>query len=272
MDRQDAGRETPSTTDLVDRLRRRDRRALAQVITRIENGDNSVFLSADATEPGPQTPILGITGSTGVGKSTLVAALIEHYRAAGKTIAVLACDPQSPLSGGSLLGDRIRTRFAPDDEGVYFRSLSTRGAPGGLSQAAGPVTQLLARCGFSLVVVETVGVGQEEMAVRDVADVVALLIAPGAGDEVQWQKAGLIEVADLIVVNKADLPGADVLAAELTETLGAGNGNAPEVIQVSSTALTGVELLIASVERLANRLPTFRGRLAKQRRSQRAET
>jgi LAO/AO transport system kinase len=259
--------ETAFTAGVIDRLARRDRRTLAQWITRIENGEQITSVLQALPAPADGAVILGITGSAGVGKSTLVAALIEHWRAAGKTVAVLACDPQSPLSGGSLLGDRIRTRFEPGDEGVYFRSLSTRGAPGGLSQAVGPASELLARCGFDRVVVETVGVGQDEVAVRAVAEVVALLVAPGMGDEVQWQKAGLIEVVDLVVVNKADLPGAEALAAELRETLGIGDAATQEVIQVSATSRVGVAAFVDRVEHLASDLPTLQGRAARRTRS-----
>jgi LAO/AO transport system kinase len=215
-------------------------------------------------EPTAPAPILGITGSAGVGKSTLIAALIDACRAAGRTVGVLACDPQSPLSGGSLLGDRIRARFDPADEGVYFRSFSTRGTGGGISRAVGPAARLLVRCGFDLVIVETVGVGQDETAVRGVADVVALLVAPGSGDAVQWQKAGLIEVVDVVLVNKADLPGADSLVAQLRESLGIGDPEPPEVLAVSATRGTGIAAFLDEVNRLAGKLPTQRGRRAHQ--------
>lgn len=253
-------RETQLDTELLDRLRHRNRRALAQVITRIEAGNNTNAYSQQLPEPPSPGPIFGITGSGGVGKSTFIAALIEVCRAADRTLAVLACDPQSPLSGGSLLGDRIRARFDPSDEGVYFRSFSTRGASGGVSKAVGPAADLLVRCGFDLVIVETVGVGQQETAIRDVADVLALIIAPGSGDTVQWQKAGLIEVVDVVVVNKADLPGADALVAQVREALQLGGGDVPEVLSVSSTQGAGIDAFLDHVMQLAARLPTSRRR------------
>jgi LAO/AO transport system ATPase len=224
--------------ELIAAVGRRDRRALAHLITLMENnrlgGDARSRLPSPVKEP----VVLGITGSAGAGKSTLIAALVEHLRGLGQSVAVLACDPQSPVTGGALLGDRIRMRFEPDDEGVYFRSLSTRGEPGGMAPVVRDAVPLLAAFAFDTVIVETIGVGQDEVAVRDVADVLVLLVTPGTGDEVQWQKAGVIEVADIVLVNKADLPGADTLAASLRHVLGMAPSPHPQQV-LTCTASRG---------------------------------
>lgn len=203
-----------SSDSLLERFAAGQRRALAEILSQVENGS--------APEP-PQTDhpcrVVGITGSGGAGKSTLVGALIKYLRGQGLKVAVLASDPQSPLSGGALLGDRIRVEFDPADDGVFFRSLSTRGAMGGLSDAIKPSLPWLAAFGFDVVLVETVGVGQDQAAVRKVVDTLVLLVTPNTGDEVQWEKAGLIEVADVVVVNKSDLPGAGRVRQQLTSSL-----------------------------------------------------
>jgi LAO/AO transport system kinase len=255
---------------LLDRFRQRDRRALAQVLSRVESGKEPAW-SEDSpsdrpAEPHPpsgdhathgaasyapaETRVVGITGSGGAGKSTLIGALIQHLRQQGLTVAVLACDPQSPLSGGALLGDRIRVEFPPDDEGVYFRSLSTRGAQGGVSAAIGAAIPWLRRFGFDVVLVETVGVGQDQIAVREFVDTLLLLITPNTGDEVQWEKAGVIEVADAIVVNKSDLPGADRVRQQLTSTLNLlpGSREVPVLATVAAKG-QGVPQLWEAIQR-----------------------
>ncbi len=224
---------TKSSDNLLQRFAEGQRRALAELLSDVENG----------TAPQPPTTdrtchIVGITGSGGAGKSTLVGALIKYLREQGLKVAVLASDPQSPLSGGALLGDRIRVEFDPADDGVFFRSLSTRGAFGGLSAAIGPSLPWLVAFGFDVVLVETVGVGQDQAAVRDVVDTLVLLVTPNTGDEVQWEKAGLIEVADLVVVNKSDLPGADRVRQQLTSSLTLVP-TARETKVLSITATTG---------------------------------
>jgi len=211
--------------DLLARFEAGDRRALAEMLTLVEAGTAPELPAR--LDRRAATHVVGITGSGGAGKSTLVAALINHLRAAGLRVAVLASDPQSPRTGGALLGDRIRVRFDPSDNGVYFRSLSTRGATGGLSAAVKPALDWLAAFGFDVVLVETVGVGQDQVAARDVVDTLVLLVTPHTGDEVQWEKAGLIEVADLIVVNKSDLPGADRVRTQLHAALSLAPGQDP---------------------------------------------
>src|SRR5262249_34814531 len=181
-----------------------DRRALARLISLAETDD-----APAAPAPAKAAHVVGITGSGGAGKSTLVGALIGHLRKLGLRVGVLACDPQSPKTGGALLGDRIRVRFDPADEGVFFRSMSTRGAAGGVSDGAGRAIAWMQAFGFDVILVETVGVGQDQVGVRSIVDTLILLVTPAAGDEIQWEKAGVIELADLVVVNKSDMPGAE---------------------------------------------------------------
>jgi LAO/AO transport system kinase len=220
-------------TALLERFSKRDRRALARLISLAENGE-----APEPPEPAEPPPrVVGITGSGGAGKSTLVGALIAHLRKNGVRVAVLACDPQSPKTGGALLGDRIRVRFDPADEGVYFRSMSTRGAPGGVSAGAGRAIGWLKAFGFDVILVETVGVGQDQIGVRELVDVLVMLVTPAAGDEIQWEKAGLIELADLVAVNKSDMPGADRVREQLCHSLSLSSG-AKEVPVLSITATT----------------------------------
>jgi LAO/AO transport system kinase len=235
---------------LLDRYQRGDRQALARILTRVEALDAAI---PSAPPPGANAPthktlVVGITGSGGAGKSTLVAALAGHLRKAGRRVAVLACDPASPRTGGALLGDRVRMQFDPADEGLYFRSLSTRGEPGGISAAVRPALPWLAAFGFDVVLIETVGVGQDQTAVHDVADRLLLLVTPGTGDEVQWQKAGLIELADVVAVNKSDMPGADRVRQELQQMLALSPHTADvPVLHVTASTGQGLEALWATI-------------------------
>ncbi|MES1213324.1 MAG: GTP-binding protein [Singulisphaera sp.] len=220
--------------NLLERFGKRDRRALAELLTLVELG----HAPAPAANAPQHARVVGLTGSGGAGKSTLVGALVGHLRSQGLTVAVLACDPQSPVTGGALLGDRIRVRFEPADEGVYFRSMSTRGAAGGISAATRAARDWLAAFGFDVILIETVGVGQDQIAARSVVDTLVLLVTPNTGDEVQWEKAGLIEVADLVVVNKSDLPGADRVAHQLQSALSLAP-QSKKVPVLNVTAATG---------------------------------
>jgi LAO/AO transport system kinase len=227
---------------LLQRFWSGDRRALARLLTLAELG----------LAPAPCGPrsgrIIGITGSAGSGKSTLVASLVEHLRKRNLRVAVVACDPRSPKTGGALLGDRIRVRFDPADEGVYFRSLSTRGAQGGISDRTGELLHWLQAFGFDVILVETVGIGQDQVAVRSLVQTLVLLVTPGTGDEVQWEKAGVMEVADLIVVNKCDLPGADRVRQQLLAALTLDPQEAPPpVLQTNALSGQGVAELWAAI-------------------------
>lgn len=225
---------------LLEALRSGDRRALSRAISLVEETGSSPGL--DRLEM-----VFGVTGPPGAGKSTLISALIDVIRARGETVAVLAVDPSSPLTGGALLGDRIRMQGHADDPGVYIRSMATRGHLGGLAEAAGDALALMGLAGFDRVIVETVGVGQSEVEVMAVADVVVLVVAPNWGDQVQADKAGVVEIADVIVVNKGDLPGADEVVRALRERSGGG----VEVLVTSAPTGQGVEDLLDAVERLS---------------------
>jgi GTPase len=167
--------------------------------------------------------VIGVTGSPGVGKSTLTSQLVAHFRGQGGRVAVVAVDPSSPFSGGAILGDRIRMQAHWDDPDVFVRSVATRGAHGGLSRTSADVARVLAAWGARVVLLETVGVGQDELDVMRVADTTLVIQAPGAGDDIQAAKAGLLECADVFAVNKADLPGADAVAENLRGMLALGH-------------------------------------------------
>jgi LAO/AO transport system kinase len=231
-----------------------DRRALARLVSFVENrapgADQAVASLAARRSLGPGSPhVVGVTGPPGAGKSTFTERLISAARARGERVAVVAVDPSSPFSGGAILGDRLRMDRHTLDAGVYIRSLSARGHGGGLSRAAGQVVRVLDACGYDLVIVETVGVGQGELGVMEVADSVLVVLTPESGDSVQAMKAGLLEIADVFVVNKADRPGADALVRELAMAvhLGAGGGWEAPVHAASALGGTGVDAVAASL-------------------------
>ena len=193
-----------------------DRRALARLFTRIERGAADLGAVMRLARPmSGRAAVIGVTGPPGAGKSTLVDALASIARGEGKTVGVLAVDPTSPFSGGAVLGDRVRMQRHHLDRGVFIRSLATRGAGGGLSTAVSAAVRLLDAVGKDIILVETVGVGQTELDVMDVADVALVTLVPEAGDTVQAMKAGLLEIADVFVVNKADRDGAGRMASAL---------------------------------------------------------
>ena len=213
--------------DLVADLLDGDHRALARTITKIENRAPGYrdLVSALHAHTG-DADVIGITGSPGAGKSTLVDKLAAAYREAGLTVGVIAIDPASPFTGGAVLGDRIRMASNIGDMDVFFRSMSARGTLGGLSTATTDAVRALDAFGKDKVIVETVGAGQNEIDIVRTADTVAVLVPPGSGDDVQMLKAGILEIADLFVVNKADLEGADRTVQELREMLGMRDGAA----------------------------------------------
>jgi LAO/AO transport system kinase len=185
-----------------------DRRALARLLTIVENEREGVEQALAALFPSTgRAWVIGVTGAPGTGKSTLVNEMTKRYRAQGKTVAILAIDPTSPFSGGALLGDRVRMRDLSGDTGVFIRSMATRGSLGGLARAARDAIRVLDAAGFDVVLVETVGAGQNEVDIVRTADTTVVVEAPGMGDEVQAIKAGILEIADVLVVNKADRQG-----------------------------------------------------------------
>ncbi|MGH8912922.1 MAG: methylmalonyl Co-A mutase-associated GTPase MeaB [Acidimicrobiia bacterium] len=218
-----------------ERVLGRDRRVLARLITAIEAGDPAAEpIIVEIMESDRVARRVGITGPPGAGKSTLVNAMVTELRARGDEVAVLAVDPSSPITGGALLGDRIRMQDHVDDPGVYVRSMASRGHLGGLAAAAAPTISVLARAGFDMVIVETVGVGQSEIEVMDLVDVVVLVLGPGWGDQIQANKAGIVEVTDVFVINKGDRPGVDIVHRALLESV--GDSDTPIMV---TTALTG---------------------------------
>jgi LAO/AO transport system kinase len=212
-----------SVSDLVARAQDSDPRAVARLISMVE--DASPRLREVATALAPHTgraQVVGLTGSPGVGKSTSTSALVSALRKQGKRVGVLAVDPSSPFSGGALLGDRVRMQEHATDSGVFIRSMATRGHLGGLSWATPQALRVLDAAGCDVVLVETVGVGQSEIEVVSLADTTIVLLAPGMGDGIQAAKAGILEVADIFVVNKADRDGADQTVRDLRYMLSLG--------------------------------------------------
>ncbi len=214
--------------------------------------------------------VLGITGNPGAGKSTVVDGLIAHYRKQGKRVGVVCIDPSSPFTGGAVLGDRIRMQRHATDNGVFIRSLATRGHLGGLSRSTYDVTAVLDAMGFDLVIIETVGVGQDEVDIVSLAETAVVVTVPGLGDEVQAIKAGILEIADVLVVNKADREGADRTVRDLVTMLelSARSRSAHEVEIVRTVANTGkgIDELVAAIARHADHQAASAGREARRRR------
>ncbi len=230
-----------------------DLRALARAITTVENSEPQADELLKQLFPhSGRALVLGITGSPGAGKSTLVDRMAAAYRRQEKTVGIIAVDPSSPFSGGAILGDRIRMQSHSSDPGIYIRSMATRGSLGGLARATVDVATLLDAAGRDIVVVETVGVGQDEVDIVKLADVTVVLLVPGMGDDVQTIKAGLMEIADIFAINKADRDGSDRLEAELHALLTISqraDGWAPVVLRTVATEGAGVEELLATIER-----------------------
>jgi LAO/AO transport system kinase len=218
---------TPDHRELLQRFDARQRAALGRAITIVENQrvGFEVLLHTLFPRVG-RAHRVGITGPPGAGKSTLSSALVRHWRADGLTVGIVAVDPTSPFTGGALLGDRIRMNDHALDDGVFIRSMATRGALGGLSLATREVADVMDAFGFDRIILETVGVGQSELDVAAAADTTAVVLVPESGDSIQAMKAGLMEAADLFVINKADRPGADKLAKELSLMLHFRHGRA----------------------------------------------
>lgn len=216
-----------------------DRRALAKLLSAVEEGnENSQSLGLDNhLDDGT---IIGVTGAPGVGKSCLIEKLLSHWSNEGLKVGVIAVDPSSPLSGGALLGDRIRMESADSDPNVFVRSFATRNQPGGLPVAVGLASNLMRNCGYDIVLIETVGAGQAEIRIVSFADRVVLIESPSRGDLIQAEKAGVMELADLVIVNKSDLEGADRAAMEIQTALEI-SGNPPPVLLASAKTGEGID-------------------------------
>src|SRR5699024_9788547 len=203
---------------LVEQMKQKDIRALARAITMVENDHpDKLDMLSDVFASQKNARYIGITGSPGAGKSSLVNRLISHIRNEDKTVAVIAVDPTSPFSGGALLGDRVRMNEHFTDNGVYIRSMATRGSLGGLACATKDAVRICDAYGFDVVIVETVGVGQSELDIMKIVDTTALVLTPNSGDVLQIFKAGIMEIADMFVINKADLDGVGKLKGLLKE-------------------------------------------------------
>ena len=241
---------------LLDGMDARQPAALARAVSLVENRRAGADALLAAIHPRiNRARRIGITGPPGAGKSTITSQISRHYREAGLTVGIIAVDPTSPFSGGALLGDRVRMEQVALDPGVFIRSMATRGSLGGLSGATRDVCDVLDAFGFDRILIETVGVGQSELEVAHTADTSAVVLVPESGDSIQTLKAGLMEIADVFVVNKADRPGADRLVHELELMLGLRAGNALKDVP----AHHGVELKAANPARRARELAAADG-------------
>ncbi|MBS0240100.1 MAG: methylmalonyl Co-A mutase-associated GTPase MeaB [Proteobacteria bacterium] len=241
----------------VERMRAGERRAISTVITELERLSAAAPGLLQALQPHlGHALVVGFTGPPGAGKSTLVNAVIAHLRQQGRTVGVIAVDPSSPISGGAILGDRIRMTAALDDDGVFVRSLASRGYLGGLSPAAVRIIDALDGAGFDIVLLETVGTGQNEIDVAEVADIRVVIAAPGMGDDIQAMKSGLLEIADIIVVNKADRPGAEQTMQQLIGALSIRAMASEKVPVLKTSALSGegVPGLVSAFDELGSRV------------------
>lgn len=243
---------SPSDRDianLVGAMRAGERRSIARAITELERLSPVAPLLLQTLQPHlGRALVAGITGPPGAGKSTLVNAVIRALRAQGRTVGVIAVDPSSPISGGAILGDRIRMTAAMDDDGVFVRSLASRGYLGGLSPAAVRIIDALDGAGFDIILLETVGTGQNEIDVAEVADIRIVVSAPGLGDDIQAMKSGLLEIADILVVNKGDRPGAEQTLQQLKGALSIRATISAKIPVLKTSALSGdgiAELLAA---------------------------
>jgi LAO/AO transport system ATPase len=238
---------------LLERFRQGDRLALARLLTLSARGEQVEAIRAalppDRNEARARR-VVAVTGSGGVGKSTLIGKLIELLRGKARTVAVLACDPESALTGGALLADRIRMPSRPEDPGVFIRSMTAPRGHEGIAEHLDLMIQLLLAFPFDVVLLETAGVGQGDTAVWDLADAVVLLVQPETGDEFQWEKAGLLEVADVVVVHKADLPGAERTEAQVRSLLNLPGCREVPVLRASGAKGSGLEELWSVVEAL----------------------
>jgi LAO/AO transport system kinase len=260
---------------LIGAARAGDPRALARLVSLVENAAPELRPVMAAIAPlAGQARVVGLTGSPGVGKSTVTGALVAAYRAEGLRVGVLAVDPTSPFSGGALLGDRVRMQEHATDEGVFIRSMASRGHLGGLARATPQAVRILDAAGFEMIMIETVGVGQAEVEIAAQADTTMVVVAPGMGDSVQAAKAGILEIADIFAVNKIDRPGAQETIRDLRTMLAMaryGEGEwKPPIVASSAVTGEGIDELVARLDKHWAWL-TESGQLADRRRARARE-
>jgi len=231
-------------------------RALARIVTRIETGGAAAEQLLGELHPhGGQARVIGLTGPPGVGKSTLTGCLTAVFRARGQRVGVIAVDPTSPFSGGALLGDRIRMVDHFEDDGVFIRSMATRGHLGGVAATTGDVIDVLDACRYDVVLVETIGVGQDAVEIARLVEVCLLVLTPALGDEIQTLKGGIMEIGDIYVINKADLGGADRVEAALRATLGLTDLEAIRpIVRTTATDAQGLDELVVAIDETEQRL------------------
>jgi LAO/AO transport system kinase len=241
---------TISGDRLLDRARAGDTRALARLLSQVEGGSRTARSDIEDLERGTAR-VIGLTGAPGVGKSTATGALVGQFRAAGLRVGVLAVDPSSPFTGGALLGDRVRMQQHATDDGVFIRSMASRGHLGGLAAATPQAVRVLDAAGFDVIIIETVGVGQAEVEIASQADSVIVLLAPGMGDAIQAAKAGILETGDLFVVNKADKPDVQQVVRDLRGMLALGSWDAgwkPPILTTVASEDAGIGEVVAALD------------------------
>lgn len=240
-----------SADDLVAGMQEGSRRALARLLTEVENGTEAgrVALSVVFSQTG-RAHTIGITGAPGAGKSTVTNMLAKQYRARGKSVGIVAVDPSSPFTHGAILGDRVRMQDLTGDEGVFMRSLASRGALGGLSQGTMDVVAILDASGREAILIETVGAGQDEVEIAGAAQTTVLINTPGMGDDIQAMKAGIMEIADVLCVNKADQPGVDAIVGQLRALLSLSPDRAwqPPIVETAATENKGAAELAEAID------------------------
>jgi len=238
---------------VVAAARAGDARSLGRLVSLVENGSAALRPVMRAVTPYTgHARVIGLTGSPGVGKSTVTSELVRSYRAVGLRVGVLAVDPTSPFSGGALLGDRVRMQDHATDQGVFIRSMASRGHLGGLAWSAPQALRILDAAGFDVICVETVGVGQAEVEIASLADSTLVILAPGMGDSIQAAKAGILEIADIFVVNKSDRPGAQEVVRDLRNMIAMARYEEgswkPPIVSVSAATGDGIDELIARLD------------------------
>ena len=234
--------ELSNIDELLDLAKSGDRRSLSRLLTEIEHSQDPPKIYSESAWT------LGVTGPPGSGKSTLIGKLAKHWSDMGESVAVLALDPTSPISGGSFLADRIRMEGSDIGEKVFVRSIASGNSPGGISPRIWPMCHALSLCGWSRIVVETVGTGQSEFRIAALADRLLLVDGPDRGDIIQAEKAGILELADIIAVNKSDLPGSSLAAQSIRTSLDLTDGDSREVLLVSALEGSGIEKLASTID------------------------